>query len=166
LATSFPKDILNKLIAGMIVVLKWIGSMTLAIMMFLTAVDVVCRYILNRPILGSMELVEYMMAVAIPFSVAYCAFCKAHVAVDFIFDHFPKLVQKIIAFPIKILTLLLVLVITWQSYLNIIETYESKMTSAVLLIVSYPFVIPMAVGMGVFSLILFNDLLPGVKEKK
>lgn len=150
----------------MIVVLKWIGSMTLAIMMFLTAVDVVCRYILNSPILGSMELVEYMMAVAIPFSVAYCAFCRAHVAVEFILDQFPRTIQKMVDFPIKILTLLLVLVITWQSCLYVVETYQSRVTSAVLLIVTYPFVIPMVLGMGVFSLIILNELLPGVKEEK
>lgn len=164
--TDFQKNILDKVIAGIIVVLKWIGSAVLAMMMFLTAVDVACRYIFNSPIIGARELVEYMMAILIPFSVAYCAFCKSHVAVEFILDQFPKKIQKTVIFPINILSLLFIVLIAWQSYLYTVETFESKLTSAVLLIVTYPFVIPIAVGMGVFALILLNDMLPDAVKKE
>lgn len=165
--TDCPKTLLSKLIVAIIFILKWIGSVFLAIMMFLTAIDVSFRYIFNCPILGAMELVEYMMALLIPFSVAYCAFCKSHVAVEFILDRFSRKFQKAVDTPIKIITLLFLVMLTWQAFLYVVETFNSGLTSAVLLIVTYPFVIPIAVGMGVFALIVFTDLLPGViKEDK
>ena len=152
------KKILEKLIAGVVVALKWMGSLFLGVMMFLTALDVACRYLFNNPIAGALELVEYMMAVLVPFSVAYCAYYRSHVAVEFIMDKFPKKVQKAIRIPVEVITLLFLLVITWQTCLYIKETFESKLTSSVLLIATYPFIIPMAIGMGVFTLIVLHEL--------
>ena len=41
--------------------------MAFALMMFITAADVLLRYIFNRPISGTMELTSYMMAVVVGF---------------------------------------------------------------------------------------------------
>lgn len=152
------KNFPEKIIEGIIYVLKVIGSTFLALMMFLTAVDVACRYVLNSPISGALELVEYMMAVLIPFSIAYCAFCKSHVAVELIMDLLPRKVQTVFYVPVTLLTALFLLLITWQTILYTIETFESKLTSSVLLIVTYPFVIPVAIGTGIFALILIHEL--------
>ncbi len=162
--TDFPKNMLEKIIAGIIVILKWVGSFFLALMMFLTAVDVACRYLFNSPIAGALELVEYMMAILIPFSVAYCGFCKSHVAVEFIMDQFPRKLQKVIDVPMSIVTLLFLVLISWQTCLYAVETFESKITSSVLLIVTYPFVIPIALGMAVFALIILNELFKHTPE--
>ncbi len=163
--TDSPKNILEKFIAAIVAVLKWIGSIVLAMMMFLTALDVICRYFFNSPIVGALELVEYMMAVVIPFSIAFCAFCKSHVAVEFILDQFPQKIQNAIDIPINIVTVLFLLLISWQTCIYTVETFQSKLTSSVLLIVTYPFVIPIAVGMGVFALILLNEFLKGAPKR-
>jgi len=164
LETDSPKNMLEKSIAGIIFILKWVGSFFLALMMFLTAVDVACRYLFNSPIAGALELVEYMMAIVIPFSVAYCAFSKSHVAVEFIMDQFPKKIQKFIDVPMSIVTLLFLAVISWQTCLYVVETFKSNITSSVLLIVTYPFVIPIALGMAVFALIILNELFNNTPE--
>ena len=57
-----------------------ISGAVLAAMMALTGLDVGLRYIYNSPIPGALELVEYMMAVIIPFSLTVTAFNKAHIA--------------------------------------------------------------------------------------
>ena len=163
--TDFPQNMLERIIAGIIVLLKWVGSLFLAMMMFLTAVDVACRYLFNSPIAGALELVEYMMAVLIPFSVAYCAFCKSHVAVEFIMDQFPVKFQKLVDTAMNCITLVFLVVIMWQTCLYAVETFESKLTSSVLLIVTYPFVIPIALGMAVFALVIFNDLIKKTPER-
>ncbi|WDP92292.1 MAG: TRAP transporter small permease [Desulfobacter sp.] len=152
---------LEKTIAAVSTALKWTGSLFLAMMMFLTALDVACRYMLNAPIAGALELVEYMMAVLIPFSVAYCAYCRAHVSVEFIMEKFPRRVRKAVYIPVSLVSLAFLGVITWQTCLYVVETFESKLTSSVLLIATYPFVIPIALGMGAFTLILLHDLLTG-----
>ena len=76
--------------SSVIIVLLVIGTTVLAVMMFFIMTDVLLRYIFNSPILGSYEIVEYMMALLIPFGVVYCAHTKGHVAVDILFDRFPK----------------------------------------------------------------------------
>ena len=139
-------------------ILTVIAATALTLMMFLTATDVACRYFINKPISGALELVEYLMAVIVPFSIAYCAFEKAHVAVDLIVDHFPLKLQRISHFFVTIPSIGFILLVSWQNYLSIFATYESKMTSAVLLIPAYPFVIPVAIGTFVFAVIMLFQL--------
>lgn len=139
-------------------VLTVIAATALILMMFLTAADVAGRYFFNSPISGAMELVEYLMAIIVPFCVAYCALKKSHVAVDLIVDHFPKSLQKFFHFFVTIPAIGFILLISWQNYLSVFETYESKMTSAVLLIPAYPFVIPIVIGTFVFAAIMVVQL--------
>lgn len=139
-------------------ILTFIAATALTLMMFLTAADVICRYFFNSPISGAMELVEYLMAIIVPFSIAYCALQKSHVAVDLIVDHFPKKLQIICHFCVTIPSIGFVLLMSWQNYLSIFTTYESKMTSAVLLIPAYPFIIPVTIGTLVFAAIMLVQL--------
>jgi TRAP-type C4-dicarboxylate transport system permease small subunit len=129
-------------------------------MMFLMAVDVGGRYVFNSPIPGALELSEYMMAVIVPFSIAYCAYHRAHVAVDLIAQKLPKKVQGILDVVMTGITTVLAILICWQNFLYIGEMYLSEMTSPVLKIPAYPFIIPLTVGMGVFALILVANLQP------
>jgi len=148
----------EKYIEAVSKLLMAIGAIVLMLMMFLTAVDVAFRYIMNSPIAGALEMVEYMMAILIPFSIAYCAFQRSHVAVELIFDKFPKPIQLIADIVTKVFSLFFVLVITWENIQYVWEMYTSQMTSAVLLIPVYPFVIPAALGTFIFSLILMLHL--------
>lgn len=127
-------------------------------MMLLTATDVVLRYIFNRPISGAFELVEYMMAVLIPFSIVYCADQRSHVAVELVLGRFSKRVQNIFDSMTTLITLLFAVLITWENVVYFQETYASQVTSAVLLIPTYPYVAPVFVGIGNFALIMLIDL--------
>lgn len=139
-------------------ILTIIAAAALTIMMFLTAADVGCRYFLNSPIPGALELAEFLMAIIVPFSVAYCALQKSHVAVELIVDFFPQKVRKFCHFIITIPTIGFILLISWQNYYNIIDVYDQKLTSAVLKIPAYPFAIPLAIGSFIFAVIVFVHL--------
>lgn len=136
-----------------------IACSALALMMFLTFVDVGMRYIFNSPIPGGLELVEYMMALIVPFALTVTAFEKAHIGVDLIMERFPRKFQAAVACVTHLICLCLYLLITWQSYLNIGEQYHSEMTSAVLLIPVYPFVAALTAAFALLSLITFLQLL-------
>lgn len=142
------------------------GAAVLAMMMFLTALDVGLRYLFNRPLAGAFELVEYMMAILVPFCIVYCAYNKGHVAVELILGRFPRRVQLVVDIVTTLVTLLFVLTIAWQSFLYIGETYAADLTSAVLLIPTYPFVIPIAVGIAAFALNLMVHLSELMSEVK
>jgi len=106
----------EKMITFISRILTVIAATALTLMMFLTAADVLCRYFFNSPISGAMELVEYLMAIIVPFSIAYCALKNSHVAVDLIVDHFPKTLQRICHFLITIPSIGFILLICWQSH--------------------------------------------------
>jgi len=139
-------------------ILTVFATTALMLMMFLTASDVFCRYFLNSPIPGAMELVEYLMAIVVPFSIAYCALQKSHVAVDLIVDHFPKRWRRIFHYFVTLPAIGFIFVISWQNYLSIFDTYDSNLTSSVLLIPAYPFIIPIVLGTFVFAVILVVQL--------
>ena len=149
-------------------ILLAIGASVLAMMMFLTAMDVALRYVFNRPLAGAFELVEYMMAIFIPFSIVYCADQKAHVSVDFILMRFSKRTQKVFDIATTFITMALAVLIAWENIIYIVETYQSKMTSPVLSIPAYPFVAPTAIGIGAFALVLAAQWLQlfGVREQQ
>ncbi len=145
-------------------ILVAIAAAMLALMMFLTALDVGLRYAFNRPLAGAFELVEYMMAIMVPFSIVYCAHERGHVAVDFIMDRFPKKVRTAADIITTFITLVFIVVIAWQNVLYFFEVKGSGLTSSVLLIPTYPFIAPISIAFGTFALVLIvylSDLFSG-----
>ncbi len=157
---SWPDRILAAMTQGLLV----IGATALALMMFLTAADVVLRYLFNRPISGALELVEYLMAILIPFSVAYCAWHRSHVAVELVLGRFSKRTQAAVNSLTTLLSMGLALLIVWQNLLYVGEYFRSQMTSSVLRIPSYPFIAPVAIGFFLFALILACRLVEDLGE--
>jgi TRAP-type C4-dicarboxylate transport system permease small subunit len=141
-----------------------IAGSVLAMMMFLTALDVGLRYIFNSPIPGALELVEYMMAVIVPFAVTVTAFNKAHIGVDLIMERFPIRFQSLTACFTNLIAFILYAVITWRCFLNIGEQYASGMTSAVLLIPNYPFVVSLTMAFALLSLITLLHFFEKLNE--
>ncbi|MGD9209961.1 MAG: TRAP transporter small permease [Desulfobacteraceae bacterium] len=153
-------------IASMVTrILLAMGAAVLAMMMFLTAIDVFLRYLFNSPISGAFELVEFMMAIFIPFSIVYCAEQKNHVAVELVLGRFPARIQNFFNIITTLITMLFALVIAWQNYLYIEEMFTSQMTSSVLLIPVYPFVAPVAIGITAFALVLLPQWFDLFKSK-
>jgi TRAP-type C4-dicarboxylate transport system permease small subunit len=134
-------------------ILLVISAATLALMMFLTAVDVAMRYVFNSPIPGALELVEYMMALIVPFALAVAAYNKAHIGVDLIMERLPQKVQLYTGFLTNLLTSIFFGIIAWQSIFMVGEEFHSGVTSAVLLIPQYPFVASLAVAFVLLTLI-------------
>ncbi len=135
-------------------VLSILAGTALAVMMFLMAADVVCRYLFNAPIPGALELVEYMMAISIPLSIAFCTAIRSHVSVEMIVEKLPTPLQAAISFVVTVLMVAFLVILSRQSFLNIIDSYQSNITSAVLKIPAYPFTIPVALGMSCYALFL------------
>ena len=141
-----------------------IATCTLAAMMFLTATDVALRYIFNSPVPGGLEIVEFMMGILIPFALVYTARQRAHIGVDLVIEHFSEHVRKIISAITVFMTFVLFVLITWQGYYYIIDQYESKLTSAVLYIPVWPFIILFTVGMAALTLVLLAEFLSSLSE--
>ena len=147
-------------------VLIAIGATILAMMMFLTALDVCLRYIFNSPLSGAFELVEYMMAVVVPFCIVYCAEERGHVAVELILAKFPKKIQTVVDVFTTLAAIAFTVIMAWQNFLYIGEVYDSNLTSSVLLIPAYPFVVRVALGISAFALMLLVHLVDMISKVK
>lgn len=150
---------LNRVVNPLVRIINSVAAGVLAAMMFLTAMDVLLRYIFNRPISGAMEITQYMMVILVGFGLAYCAFVKGLVSVEVLTSRFSPRVQAILNSITYLLSFGFFSLVTWQSIKYIRLMFESNLVSAVLLIPTYPFVAMLALGSFVFSLVLLVQFL-------
>jgi TRAP-type C4-dicarboxylate transport system permease small subunit len=149
---------LTKLNRPLVAFIKYVALWVLAMMMFLTFADVLLRKF-NHPVLGATELIEFMMGIVVTFSVAYTAHKKSHIGVDLVMVHFKEKTRKMIGVVTSFLTLILFVLICWQTYILIIEDYHSTIISAVLYIPVYPFIATVTVGLVILCLVLLAEFL-------
>ena len=140
-------------------ILQGIGAGLLIAMMLLTASDVFLRYVFNRPIIGSFELTEFMMSVFIAFAFVICAMQKSHVAVDLVVTRLPQKYQFIIGSITSLLSIIILTLITWQSFVYMKLQYNTHVVSTSLLIPRYPFVAFLCLAFGFLVVIYLSNLL-------
>ena len=145
-------------------ILQGIGSALLIAMMLLTASDVILRYIFNRPIIGSFELTEFMMSIFIAFAFVTCALQKSHVAIDLIVNRLPQKLQFIAGGITSLLSIFILTLLTWQSFVYIKLQYNSHVVSTSLLIPRYPFIAFLCLAFGFLVVIYLSNLFNYMSE--
>lgn len=131
-----------------------IGNTALMVMMVIMVADIALRYLLNIPLMGSYEIVEFLMVIVVFFQLAQTEQEDGHIRVTMLVDRFPKKVRQ----SLNVLLLLLSSAIMGLAgYAAVIQTFVVKgknLTSAVLFIPVYPFVFLLAIGSFMFMLTL------------
>jgi TRAP-type C4-dicarboxylate transport system permease small subunit len=128
-------------------------GMFLAIpLMLLTVGDVVGRSFFNKPIPGTFELSEYMLAVVVLLGAAYTQQVKGHVGVDFLTSRYSPKTQSVLQAVTTLAGLLIIAIMVWQGYL---EGIHEKAVSDQLRVPQWPFKLLVAVG----GLLLWLELL-------
>jgi TRAP-type C4-dicarboxylate transport system permease small subunit len=79
--------------------------------------------------------------------------------VDILFDQLPARFQAILKCLTTLVVLILFSLIAWQNVLYVRETYDQKLTSAILYIPLFPFVAAVALGFLALCLVLLVDFL-------
>ena len=141
-----------------------VGMGCLAAMMFLTAADVLLRYVFNKPIMGSYELIQYLMAITVTVGLACCGLAKGHVTLDVLTSRLPRRTRAIINSVVGLLGLIIASLITWQTCIYITILQKSQLTSTVLLIPIYPFVAIVAFGFAFLCVVLVLHFLEFILE--
>jgi TRAP-type C4-dicarboxylate transport system permease small subunit len=113
----------------------------LGVMMMLTVVDVTLRYLFDSPILGSMELTEYIMVCVGTLGLAWCALQGAHIKVDLIVSRLPTKAQNVLDSINYILVIGVSGLIVAQTFLRAGIVRRLGMASAMLDIPQYPFLL-------------------------
>ena len=150
---------LNRVVNPIVRIINYVAAGVLALMMFLTAADVLLRYIFNRPISGTWELTSYMMAVVVGFGLSYCALVKGLISVEVLITQFSPRTQAFLNCITYFFSFCFFSLVTWQSILYIKLMFESGLVSAVLLIPTFPFIAALALGSLMFTLVILTNFL-------
>jgi len=155
------KSVAGRVATGVAAISRWLnvlGILVLGALIAVTVLDVLGRSILKRPILGTFELTEYMLSVIVFSTVAWCAVAKSHIKVDIVTSHLSGRVQAIMGLLTHILSLGLLVVITWQCIVEALAVTEVGKSSTMLNVPAYPFYWLMSLGLLVLCLQLLVEI--------
>lgn len=108
---------LDKFTKGFSRSLELIGVIGLLLMFLSNFVDVVGAKLFLWPLPGSTEIISFSQVVAIAPAIAFTLILGRHIRVEFIIDRFPKRMRAVIMSISSFMSLILFVLILWQSYL-------------------------------------------------
>ena len=94
----------------------WVAAVALAAMMLLTVADVLLRAVLNRPIRGTLEIVELLLACSFFLALPATFLRDEHIVVDVVDGLAPRRVPLLRRLA-GMLGVLLMAVMTWQGWI-------------------------------------------------
>jgi TRAP-type C4-dicarboxylate transport system permease small subunit len=96
-------------------VLGAIGAGVLVVLMLITGVDVIGRYVFRRPLTGGYELTELALAAVVLLGWGYTQLVKSHVDIDLLYNRLPRPVRNGLDIFAPLLGLSLFILISWQA---------------------------------------------------
>jgi TRAP-type C4-dicarboxylate transport system permease small subunit len=132
-----------------------VGMSLLIPLMLLTTGDVIGRSFFRKPIPGTFELSEYILATFILLGAAYTQQVKGHVGVDFVTARLSPHLRTACQIITTLLSLFIIGIVIWQGW---IEGIRERTVSDMLRIPQYPFRLLVAIGGFLLWLELLIDL--------
>jgi len=129
------------------------ASAILLAMMLLTFVDVVARYVFNRPVRGAFELTELMLVVLIFAGLPLVSWADEHALMDFVDRLLGARAQRGLERAVQLVCAAVMFLLTWLMWLKADRIWAYRDATDVLRIVYGPFVYFMAVTLGLSGLI-------------
>jgi TRAP-type C4-dicarboxylate transport system permease small subunit len=125
------------------------ASAILFTMMVLTFVDVVARYVFNRPVRGAFEVTELLLVVLIFAGLPLVSWADEHVTMDFIDRLIGPRARHRLARGVHVVSAAIMALLTWLVWLKADRIWAYRDATDVLGILYGPFVYFMAVMIGV-----------------
>lgn len=154
LLESFQKGV-HKVTYGACV----LGMFLAVPLMLITTFDVIGRGVFNKPIPGTLELSEYMLAVIILLGAAYTQQVHGHVGVDFLTSKFSPRGQNLCKVITDVASLAIITILMVYGYS---EGLHETAVSDQLRVPQWPFKLFVAIGGFLLWLEIFVDLLKSV----
>ncbi|WP_082781129.1 TRAP transporter small permease [Martelella sp. AD-3] len=98
-------------------IIAWISAVFLCVMMVLTVIDVVGRYIFNAPLAGATEMTELLLSAVIFIGLPAATLDRDHVTVDFLTDRLNGGIERIRVPAIALLSAAIMAVVAWRLWL-------------------------------------------------
>lgn len=105
---------LDRILSGCGVAAGFIAGLCLLLMLGLIMLDVSCKYLLNRPITGTLEIVSYyFMPVAVYLALPYVERSGAHISVPLVTDLLPRRLRDKLAVLVALFSAAYLLAVAW-----------------------------------------------------
>jgi len=141
-----------------------LGAVILTLMMVLVFTDVFLRYVFNRPLSGSVEIVEIMMALCIALGMAYTGITKGHISVELLVSRFSLKTQAALDVFHFLIATIMFLLMGWKTAQQALVTSRRHVTTTVLEIPIYPFVWVLSICAGLLGLVFFLQFLEAISK--
>ncbi|MFO7963593.1 MAG: TRAP transporter small permease [Desulfobacterales bacterium] len=129
-----------------------------AAMMVLTCADVFLR-LFRRPITGTYELVGFLGALFVSFSLANTSVLRGHIAVNFLVQRFSPRTRGMVMLVNDLIAAILFFLVTWQFFVYSRSLKAAGEVSMTLQIPVYPIACGVGFGSGLLFVVLFLRFL-------
>lgn len=134
------------------------------IMVLIVTANVIGRYLFRRPLIGTVEIEEFMLLALVFFGIGYAQVKKRHVSISVLVDRLPSKAQFVINNITCLLSLIVFSLITWQSLVMAKRYWIKGVSSLFLEIPLSPFLCIVAAGCAVLCLALLSDFISSARE--
>ncbi len=114
-----------------------VSGLTLAFMLLFTLTDVMLRAF-GKPIVGDYEVISFLGAVVVGFSIPYTSLLKGHVFVDVLIEKLPKNARHGMEIATRVMGIALFLWIAWNFVDMSLDLIKSKEVTPVFRLPYYP----------------------------
>ena len=140
----------------------YLSYICFALIIVLTVVDVVLRKTIDKPIVGSYEIITYLLLVGVFSSFAYCQTLRGHIQVTMILRLLPNRAVFIIYSITSALTAIIMCFVSYAAAQQALYVMEKGFRSDTLHFVTYPFFFLECICMAVFALACVLDTVQSV----
>ena len=128
-------------------VITWVAAGALGFMVSIIVINVVGRYLLQRPLMGTVEIVQMVLVMTVFLSVAYTEVREAHIAFNEVVIRFPRRAQAIVMGVVSFVAGAYFVLMAWQEVvLSVGYIVPTISGTDVLHIPVFPFMFIIALG--------------------
>lgn len=132
-------------------------------------VDIFCRSVFNRPISGSIEIVQCLIASAGFAAVSRTTYNDSHIRIDSLVNALPPKVSFAVDVIMDVIPLTVIPIVVYASILRFSESFASREVTTIVKWPMWPFLLVMAIGyLGMFLaqiMVTVKRIHEGVRSK-
>jgi TRAP-type C4-dicarboxylate transport system permease small subunit len=144
-------------------VLALAAGVVLLALMGVTVIDVVMRYVFNKPLASAWEFTEFSMSLIVFLAVAYCGWTGGHISIDVLEKLLDRPSLRFLPALIAFIGAALFALIAYRATLETLATIQQ--VSNMLRWPHYPFRFAVAFGSAVFAAVLFIQGVEALRRK-
>ncbi len=142
--------------------LNWIAAAALMAVMFVVVINVVGRGLFEAPLKGTVDMVKLLGALVLGWAIAYTQVRKGNITIELLVSRFPEKAQSIIGILVYLVSTALFAIITWQTFLFAVNTFEVGELSEVIRVPEGPFVTVVGTGCLMLTIVLLIDFIKSI----